>query len=523
MIDVLVVGSGPSAVHAALPCVKAGHHVVMVDPAEKNRYHASVPAKDWRTLRLTDPEQHRYFLGEEFEGVPLGKVRVGAQLTPPRQYIARLVTKLFGYGSEGFQAMQGLTLGGLAAGWGAMVPPFVDEDMRGMWPLRRDDLQEHYDAVAREIGVAGADDDLKSFLGEEHFLLPEAPNDSNATELFRRYRAARPQFQRSRFAMGQPRLAACTVSHRGRGPMKLFDMEFWADQDSSIYRPIYTVSHLEEYPSFHLHRGVVIDRFEQREGHVVVQGRNLVDGSGFTIEARRVILGAGAIGSARIALASLGGGEVPIVSNPYTYFPCLFWGRLGQSTRDRRHSLTQALAYMRTSGGRVVQAQVYSYRSLLTFKLMKESPLSVKESREVMRLLQPYYIIVGVHHGDAPTSRKRMRLDGDCPRIDYHRSAREESERRRDESELMRQFRRLACLPLARIDPGDGASIHYAGTLPMTREDRPLTTDIDGRLRGTTGVYVVDGSVLASLPAKGLTFTCMANARRVGMEIAGLV
>ena len=43
---------------------------------------AAVP----RRCGASDREQHRYFLGDRFEGMPFGGVRVGAQLTPPRAY-----------------------------------------------------------------------------------------------------------------------------------------------------------------------------------------------------------------------------------------------------------------------------------------------------------------------------------------------------------------------------------------------------------------------------------------------------
>ena len=80
--------------------------------------------------------------------------------------------------------------------------------------------------------------------------------------------------------------------------------------------------------------------------------------------------------------------------------------------------------------------------------------------------------------------------------------------------------RKLGCIALKRIRPGNGSSIHYAGTFPISREDRPLTCDRDSRLRGTRSVYLADGSVFPWLPPKGLTFNIMANADRVGAILA---
>jgi choline dehydrogenase-like flavoprotein len=60
-----------------------------------------------------------------------------------------------------------------------------------------------------------------------------------------------------------------------------------------------------------------------------------------------------------------------------------------------------------------------------------------------------------------------------------------------------------------------GASVHYAGTLPMTTERRKLAVTSGCQSWDHPNLWVVDGSVFPSLPAKNLTFTLMANAARI--------
>ena len=76
-------------------------------------------------------------------------------------------------------------------------------------------------------------------------------------------------------------------------------------------------------------------------------------------------------------------------------------------------------------------------------------------------------------------------------------------------------MRQLGALPIKRIRPPIGASIHYAGTLPFSQEAAPLHLDPSGRLHGTHRVYVADSSGFGYLPAKGLTLSIMANAHDV--------
>ena len=88
--DVIVVGSGASAVHSVYSIVNAGYRVTMLDVGfEDTGYEALIPSASFADIRRTDSMQHRYFLGDKFEGIPLGKVGTGPQITPPRQYVIR--------------------------------------------------------------------------------------------------------------------------------------------------------------------------------------------------------------------------------------------------------------------------------------------------------------------------------------------------------------------------------------------------------------------------------------------------
>ena len=60
-----------------------------------------------------------------------------------------------------------------------------------------------------------------------------------------------------------------------------------------------------------------------------------------------------------------------------------------------------------------------------------------------------------------------------------------------------------------------GASVHYAGTLPMTQESSLHSCTELGASRDVEGLYFADCTTFPSLPAKNLTFTLMANAARI--------
>ena len=529
--DVIVVGSGPSAVNASFPLVEAGYRVLMLDIGHREGSYAGlVPAKPFGETRRTDGEQWRYFLGEDFEGVCLGEVRVGSQLTPPRRYVTTPVERLAPIVSNSFSTLEGFAIGGLGAAWGAGAFPFSAAEMEG-WPISRADLQPHYERVAERIGVSGATDDIAECFGPPIPMQPPLRMDSNSERIYEAYRARRAALIGAGFRLGITWLAVCSTTHRGRLPNAYHDTEFWGDGNGSVYRAYQTVAELLKRPNFGYRASRLVSSFEESlDGGVRVHSTDLDSGHGETTDARRLVIAAGTLGTARIVLRSLDlyDTRLPIVCNPYTYVPCLNTLTFGKQARDRRHSLSQLTAVYDGdgSGRHNVQVQVYSYRSLMCHRLLGTVPLALPDAIHLLAAAQPHFSILGINHEDRPTPlaglalRRGDRGTAERLEISYEVAPQRARRQRLDERRVVGHFRSLGLLPLKRIHPGHGASIHYGGTLPMCSDERPLSTDACGRLRGTANVYVVDGSVLPYLPAKGLTMTLMANADRVGCYLA---
>jgi choline dehydrogenase-like flavoprotein len=529
MTDVIVVGSGASAVHAACPLVEAGLRTLMLDVGHRDaRYAPLIPDRPFSSLRREDPDQHRYLLGDDFEGIPFGGVRVGAQLTPPRAFITRDTAEWTPVDAPAFAGLESLAMGGLAAGWGAGVGRFTAQDL-ARTPLTPAALEPHYRTVEARIGVCGERDDLSQNLGDHATMMPPLKPDTASAAMLDRYHRHRADFHRAGLRLGITRLAACSRPFNGRGPHRYDDLDFWADKARAVYRPAWTLEELQNRPGFAYLTGRLVMSFEELPGAVRIHARNLETRTQEVHEARAVVLAAGVFGTARIVLRSLGlyDHPIPFISNPYTYSPCLNVNMLGREPDDARHSLSQITATYTPAGEpHQLHLSVYSYRSLLTFKLIKETPLGARSAIRLMRALIPMLSIVGIHHDDAPSPRKHLSLRRDTRGgpdrlvIAYGLDDEQAARIDRHERSVLRLLRRLGCWSLRRIRAGHGSSIHYGGTFPMSAEPGPLRSTPDGRLAGTERVYLADGSVFPDLPAKGPTFTFMANADRVGTLLA---
>ena len=113
--DFVVVGSGPSGAHAAQGLLEAGERVLMLDAGfrDEKRYGDRVPEQDFISVRRTDKRQHEYFLGDDFEGIPVYGVRAGATLSASRQYVIEGARRWLASRAENFQPIESLATGGL--------------------------------------------------------------------------------------------------------------------------------------------------------------------------------------------------------------------------------------------------------------------------------------------------------------------------------------------------------------------------------------------------------------------------
>jgi hypothetical protein len=526
--DVIVVGSGASAVHAAWPLVEDGREVLMLDVGHEDAaYRQIIPELPFAELRRTDAQQHRYFLGERFEGIPLGLLGSGPQLTPPRHYVLKQEVDapcLAPVIASQFDAIESLALGGLAGAWGAGCFSFLDSELRraGLDPAQ---IRPHYEKVARRIGVSAGDDDLGPLFGTLEARMPGLELDSNAERIYERYRRQRDSFISRGTYVGRTPLAVLSQPLGERRPQSYGDMDFWSNCGGCVYRAALSVRELRKRPNFCYHRPYLVERFQEKAGQVVACARSLIDNSAETFSARRLILAAGALGTTRIVLRSLEKYDeaVPLTCNPHSYVPSIHLPAIGMPQKQRRHSLAQLTLVFDATGTRehLVQAQAFSYRSLMLFRLLNQSSLALREALLMMRALAPYLVIWLINHEDAQSESRvcRLRRDqagNDRLEISYSRSTPEEAIQSFEEAKIRDAIRMLGCLPLKTVRSRHGASIHYGSQLPMSDEDKPLTTERSGRLRGTEAVFIADGAALAYLPAKGLTFTLMANADRIG-------
>ncbi len=524
----LIVGSGPSGAQAAKQAIERGLRVAMLDAGvDEPALEDAIPSAPFSELRRNDPGQRAYFVGDTFGSETDRNDRLGSHFTAPRAYITKHVADLLPVRSDTFFPVQSLAMGGLGVGWGAGCQTYEPFELeRAGMPAG--EMQAYYDAVVRDIGVSGAaEDDTAPNVMATTYMQPPSDIDTNARSIMDIYRHRRAELLADGFKLGRDPLALLTqpIDRDGirRSPNPYSDMDFYANTGKSIYRPKYTIAELRTNPNFRYIGGAFVTRFDERDDAVAVTYTSLEGGPIAKISAKKLLLAAGAINSARIALRSTGNFDVaqPLLANQMHYMPCINLRMLGRPADDRRHSMGQLLAVYtpRHRAPDHVILGTISYRSLLHFRIVRQMPVPTALGVLLSRALMTSLTMVGVHHPEVPSPEKWLGLSrtgsGDELVAGYRVSPDEKRLIAADMRGVVRCLWKLRCIPMSIFSTNPGSSIHYAGTVPADPAHRGLTSGPNGKLSGSRHVFFADSSPWTYLPAKGLTFTLMANGRRV--------
>jgi hypothetical protein len=525
--DFIVVGSGPSGVHAAQTLLEAGSSVLMLDVGITGESTA-LPESNFLDIRQQDEEQYKIWLGKNFEGLPFRNNTSGAQLTPSRSFVQSLVSELTPLHSKDFFPVESLAKGGLGAAWGLGSFVYSDKELKAAGlPVK--EMNEAYQHVADRIGISAAEDEAKKYTtGHLQNVLPAIAIDSNARQIVSAYQKQKLKFESKGLYLTRSSLALLTENKDGRKANAYNNLDFY-DNDDSAYRPQITIKNLERYPKFKYIDNVLVISFKEEDAAVRIEGLNIKSKELHTFFCRKLILACNVLGTARIVLRSLGlyNFSLPVLCNDYCYMPTIVRKRLGKEF-DRNCTATAQVFLFHDPHHEnfdVAVASLYSYSSLMMFRIAEQAPRGLRDARKLFKELMSSIVIAGVHMPDAPGQQKTIQLvkanngfTGDVLEASYQLTSQEEEQFAKRRSIFSKALMKLGCIPLKKVHPGTGASIHYAGTLPYVGNDNQLFLLPSGRLINVRNVYIADGSGFSYLPAKGITLSLMANAHRTALN-----
>jgi len=525
--SVLVVGSGASAVHFAESVLAKGWTVTMLDIGFEGP-EPVLPDAHFGQLkeRLDDPI--RYLLGDEFEGALLPGTKGEYYGTPPSQAFVFRELAGHGFDAAGFAPLFSWARGGLAQAWTGGCYPFNDDDLAD-FPFGYDALGPHYSEVARRIGISGDVDDLARFLPVHDHLLEPLDLDEHSRDLAAAYARRRGRLHRLGCFMGRTRVATLTRPRDERDACAYLGRCLWGCPVRALYAPVHTLEALRRNPGFEYVPGLRVRHFRYGGGRVdCVVADPLDGGPAREFTADRIVLAAGALNTAEIVLRSVHAatGEIArltgLMDNRQVLVPFVnlrMIGRPFHSDRYQYHLL--GLGLTMPDAREYVHCQVTTLKTAMMHPITQRLPFDLGTAAAFTRLMHSALGLINLNFHDTRRDTNTVSLEPDAEgtlrlAIRYESDAAAPRRTRDALGRIRKALRLLGCI----VPPGMqhvrpmGASVHYAGMLPMAASGR-YTSDTNGRSRDWDNLWIADGATFPFLPAKNITFTLMANAVRI--------
>jgi choline dehydrogenase-like flavoprotein len=530
---VVVVGSGPSGVHFALTVLEKGRRVTLVDVGHARpsviRQHDTF---DGLKRNLDDPVE--YLLGNDLEGITYpGAAGEYYGVPPGKAYIFRDPGG-FTVRSQGFEPLFSWAAGGLAEAWTGGVYPFNEAELAD-FPFGWSDIEPSYAEVARRIGISGEIDDLSRFMPAHDGIMPPLELDLHSRKLIDRYTAARAGLNDAGCWLGRSRLATITRPHAGRGACEYLGRCLWGCPVDALYTPSKTLAECMAFDRFEYVPGVVVTHFTVDSSRRIRKLRgHALDGSPFEQDVDTLVLAAGALSSARIFLESVhrATGEAArltgLMDNLQILVPFLNFDMIGlpyQPSSYQYHMLGLGLETDRPE--EYVHGQITTLKTTMAHPILNNLPFDLRTARQVFRRIRSGLGLVNVNFHDRRRDDCAVSIEPDPAGgngtlvIEYRDDPGEEATARAAVARVRKALRSLRCFapsPMIHVRPR-GASVHYAGVLPMTDRGGDFTTTPECRSRDFENLVMADGATFPFLPAKNITFTLMANAVRAASAL----
>jgi len=520
LFDVIIVGTGASSTAAALELQDKKLLIIDVGIEVSKSLKTDKSIFD---LKRSDKNQRDYLIGKNFESLAnirskdLVSVKLKAPLT---SFVIENSDNLIKIKSDNFSPFLSYAYGGLSNAWGAGVYRYTDYDLK-KFPISSAELEPFYNKLTDLIGISGENDDLQPFFGNIRDLQKPLKLNINCNYLYSSYLKRKKYFLKKGISVGRTQLTVLTEEKDNRPAYNYNNTSFFTCKNPSIYTPVISMDQLKQKPNVTFKRGFIVETFEEKNNFVQVNAIEIKNRKEVSFIGKKLLLGAGTINTGKIILQSFKDYKtrLPILDNPISFIPFVNLRAIGSKTDQFGYEGGQLiLIYEGHLSSERVQGSLYSYISPLRSDIFFDFPLSIKGNLSLTKFIVPGVTILQLFYPDTPKKQNYIQLKKDKTLFINYTDV---PVLGKLERHIIKNFwmTGFITMPFLVQYPRPGNSIHYAGTIPMNKNNANYFVDKYCCLNRAKNVYLIDGSVFPVLPAKNLTFTLMANAMRIARLI----
>ena len=531
MEQVVIVGSGASGVHFAQSLLEKKYQVVMLDVGHEKPEILN-PDDSFTDLKYNLNDPVRYFLGEKFESVIYPDDESEYYGFPPSKNFVFRKPLQFSYKSAGFSPLFSFAKGGLAEVWTGGVYPLNDSELSD-FPFSYKDILPWYNECAGRIGVSGEMDDLSNFLPFHDNIMDPLTLDEHSALILSKYKERKSYLnKRLKCYLGRSRIAALSKDHNKRKACTYNGRCLWGCPSGALYTPSMTLGACCNHPNFKYIPNMYVTHFvvnkKRRITHVIAE--YLKNGQQQSFSLDKLVLAAGTLATSKIFLESIfkNSGEIirlnGLMDNRQVLVPFVNLKMVGKPYHPESYQYHQiAVGFESENPKEYVHGQLTTLKSALIHPIVQNIPFDLKNSTFVFRNLHSALGVINLNFSDFRRENNYVTLirnkTSSSSRlfINYTPSSFEPAILKKTIKTLKKAIFELGCI----VPPGMtyirpmGASVHYSGTIPMTKGQTQYTTSENCQSHDFENLFIVDGTSFPFLPAKNLTFSLMANAIRV--------
>jgi hypothetical protein len=511
--DYVVVGTGVSSYSAVRYLVDKGKDVLVLDRGKTLEFVKSEKIRKFSSIHLKqvsefDKEQLYQRIGQSDKSI---RTLFGSDFPYDRGELQ------IEY-SEDVRVRSSSSLGGFSKIWGATFLPMAFSDINLYPPSVGEEFLELFSEISREVGVIGEGMDLQAIFPS--IPCTEGPrNDSKLQYKTRRMKsllvddsigfaklAVKGFASEKRFAEG---CIKCNLCHVGCIYGHVWSSDKWF------------IHNLEKYS----YKSVFVHSLESDVNGWRVRFLDSENQQGYAI-GRRIILGAGPIGTSAILLRSkLGLNEIKI-KDSQTYF-CLGFSQENMSSISGRLPLAELISMQVQANNICSQLQIYGESPGLTSRFGMQLPNFLSRLPERLPKIISGRLVAALLYLDEEMSGSlKVTQSGGRVRVTNEINNLSDNLRKsiRKHNEKLGQLG-IYFHPYLVRKLGIGEGNHIGASMPCTwnadelNSSEVIWSDSLGQPKGISGIHVVDASTLKRVPVGSQSLAIMANARRIARAL----
>lgn len=515
--DVIVIGSGPAGTSAALPLVKSGKKVLMLDWGNKSSNY--VPSQSHYHSRESDEKQSNWMIGKDLFSLKNNSAVSPKLRIPTLEYVFRDFDEKFSVNSDNFFFTGSMATGGLSNAWGAGVAALSPAQLIKEYGSAYREMLASYANVSPRLGISGCNaDELSTYFNVDRWADEGVELDELPKYILGKYKIKR---ESSDVVLGRSRIAVLSKAKGNRKKCDSLGNCLWGCKNESIYSAKYEMRSLMGNSNFQVINGVAVTNIKSTEDGIYI---SCIDKSGdeITFKAHSVFLGAGTLSTSKILVNSLAirNSELRIQSCPTAAFLLFVPRFFGRKVSKSEFGLGQVSFKVKLTKELDGFGSFFGTQGLPLYEFVRHLPIGISSGARFLSSIINSCMVGNLFlPGTLSTSKMIVDERGDITLLgSYDDSYKKLGSKAK--VKLIKQFARMKCcmVPFSFKFTEPGACIHYASTFPISDSNEVGTCRKTGEVVGLKNVYVVDGASLPSLSEKSHTLTIMANSDRIARD-----